>query len=89
MHTDHTSYYSLLALLVPTGLLKRYQETFHSYWKKVVNFAFTSIKQIHFVESVRIITLSQPILYYLGCVKCESYKNGWIKFVAAAVPVYK
>ena len=22
--------------------------------------------------------------YYLGCIKCESYKNGWIKFVAAA-----
>ena len=22
--------------------------------------------------------------YYLGCVKCESYKNGWIKFAAAA-----
>ena len=22
--------------------------------------------------------------YYLGCVKCESYKNGWIKFIAAA-----
>ena len=22
--------------------------------------------------------------YYLGCVKCDSYKNGWIKFIAAA-----
>ena len=22
--------------------------------------------------------------YFLGCVKCESYKNGWIKFAAAA-----
>ena len=22
--------------------------------------------------------------YYIGCVKCESYKNGWIKFIAAA-----
>ena len=22
--------------------------------------------------------------YYLGCVRCESYKNGWIKFTAAA-----
>ena len=22
--------------------------------------------------------------YQLGCVKCESYKNGWIKFIAAA-----
>ena len=22
--------------------------------------------------------------YYLGCVKCETYKNGWVKFVAAA-----
>ena len=22
--------------------------------------------------------------YLLGCVKCESYKNGWIKFIAAA-----
>ena len=22
--------------------------------------------------------------YYLGCVRCESYKNGWIKFIAAA-----
>ena len=22
--------------------------------------------------------------YYLGCVQCESYKNGWVKFVAAA-----
>ena len=22
--------------------------------------------------------------YYLGCVKCESYKTGWIKFIAAA-----
>ena len=21
--------------------------------------------------------------YYLGCVKCESYNNGWIKFIAA------
>ena len=22
--------------------------------------------------------------YYLGCVKCESYENGWVKFAAAA-----
>ena len=22
--------------------------------------------------------------YYLGCVKCENYNNGWIKFIAAA-----
>ena len=22
--------------------------------------------------------------YYLGCVKCNSYNNGWIKFIAAA-----
>ena len=22
--------------------------------------------------------------YYLGCVKCETYKNGWVKFIAAA-----
>ena len=22
--------------------------------------------------------------YYLGCVKCESYKNGWVKFASAA-----
>ena len=22
--------------------------------------------------------------YYLGCVKCDSYKNGWIKFLAVA-----
>ena len=22
--------------------------------------------------------------YYLGCVKCDSYENGWIKFIAAA-----
>ena len=22
--------------------------------------------------------------YYLGCVKCDSYKNGWIKIIAAA-----
>ena len=22
--------------------------------------------------------------YFLGCVKCESYKNGWVKFAAAA-----
>ena len=22
--------------------------------------------------------------YYLGCVKCEDYKYGWVKFIAAA-----
>ena len=22
--------------------------------------------------------------YYLGCVKCENYKNGWVKFITAA-----
>ena len=41
--------------------------------------------EISFVEHVRRTTLSLSIpIIYLGCVKCEDYKYGWLKFIAAA-----
>ena len=51
----------------------------------LVDFVISITEEISFVEHVRRTTLSLSIpIIYIGCVRCEDYEYGWLKFVAAA-----